>query len=72
MVRHLFAMNLGEVMQMVDTYRRSQGCLSISVADGLMFDGAPVTSNDAIASIKRWGACDGSDDDLRQRDEGNG
>ena len=59
----LFAMNSkGEVEpQMVDTHTVAADGLSIDfkLRDGLMFhDGAPVTSNDVIASIKRWGAKD--------------
>ena len=59
----LFAMNSkGEVKpQMVDTHTVAADGLSIDfkLRDGLMFhDGAPVTSNDVIASIKRWGAKD--------------
>ena len=50
----------GEVKpQMVDTHTVAADGLSIDfkLRDGLMFhDGAPVTSNDVIASIKRWGA----------------
>ena len=59
----LFAMNSkGEVKpQMVDMHTVAADGLSIDfkLRDGLMFhDGAPVTSNDVIASIKRWGAKD--------------
>src|SRR3979490_3212455 len=49
-------------MQMVGKYEVSPDRLTYTFAlrDGLKFhDGAPVTSEDCIASIKRWGANDG-------------
>ena len=48
--------------QMVDKWSVSPDKLtySFTLRDGLKFhDGAPVTSEDCIASIKRWGAVDG-------------
>ncbi len=59
----LFAMNTkGEVMpQMVDTYNVSEDGLTynFTLRDGLMFhDDQPVTSEDVVASIQRWGAKD--------------
>ena len=59
----LFAMDAnGEIKpQMVDTYSVSDDKLTwtFTLRDGLLFhDGAPVTSDDCIASIKRWGAQD--------------
>jgi peptide/nickel transport system substrate-binding protein len=59
----LFAMNSdGEVQpQMVDSYTVSDDKLSynFTLRDGLMFhDGTPVTAEDAVASIKRWGTRD--------------
>lgn len=48
--------------QMVDKYEISPDRLiyTFTLRDGLKFhDGSPVTSRDAIASIKRWGAKDG-------------
>ena len=48
--------------QMVDHYEVSPDKLTytFTLRDGLKFhDGAPVTSADCIASIKRWGAVDG-------------
>ncbi|KAB2919389.1 MAG: ABC transporter substrate-binding protein [Hyphomicrobiaceae bacterium] len=47
--------------QMVDTYTVSDDKLvyTFKLRDGLKFhDGAPVTANDVIASLKRWGARD--------------
>ncbi len=47
--------------QMVDTWKVSDDRLTytFTLRDGLKFhDGAPVTSEDCIASIKRWGARD--------------
>jgi len=59
----LFAMNSkGEVKpQMIDKYSVSDDgkTYSFSLRSGLKFhDGAPVTSEDVIASVKRWGAKD--------------
>ena len=59
----LFAMNTkGEVMpQMVDSFEISDDGLvyDFTLRDGLMFhDDQPVTSEDVIASIQRWGAKD--------------
>nr|WP_158818250.1 ABC transporter substrate-binding protein [Methylocapsa sp. S129] len=59
----LFAMDAkGDIKpQMVDTYSVSADNLTwtFTLRDGLLFhDGAPVTSEDCIASIKRWGARD--------------
>ncbi len=48
--------------QMVDSYETSEDGLTwtFTLRDGLKFhDGAPVTSEDCIASLKRWGARDG-------------
>ena len=48
--------------QMVDTWETSDDGMTwtFTLRDGLMFhDGAPVTSDDVIASLKRWGARDG-------------
>jgi len=48
--------------QMVDTWETSDDGMTwtFTLRDGLMFhDGAPVTSEDVIASLKRWGARDG-------------
>jgi peptide/nickel transport system substrate-binding protein len=60
----LFAMNEEFVPQpqMVDTYEVSDDKLTwtFKLRDGLKFhDGADVTSEDVIASLKRWGARDG-------------
>jgi peptide/nickel transport system substrate-binding protein len=59
----LFAMDAnGDIKpQMVDSYSVSADNLTwtFTLRDGLLFhDGAPVTSEDCIASIKRWGAKD--------------
>jgi peptide/nickel transport system substrate-binding protein len=59
----LFAMNTkGEIKpQMVEELKVSDDGLTydFTLRDGLLFhDGAPVTSKDVIASIKRWGAKD--------------
>jgi peptide/nickel transport system substrate-binding protein len=59
----LFAMDeKGEIRpQMVDTYEVSADKLvySFTLRDGLVWhDGAPVTAEDCIASIKRWAARD--------------
>jgi peptide/nickel transport system substrate-binding protein len=59
----LFAMDAnGQIQpQMVNTYSVSADKLTwtFTLRDGLVFhDGAPVTSDDCIASIKRWGARD--------------
>ena len=59
----LFAMDAnGQIQpQMVDAYSVSADKLTwtFTLRDGLVFhDGAPVTSDDCIASIKRWGARD--------------
>jgi peptide/nickel transport system substrate-binding protein len=59
----LFAMDAnGDIKpQMVDSYSVSADNLTwtFTLRDGLLFhDGAPVTSDDCIASIKRWGAKD--------------
>ena len=60
----LFALDdKGEVKpQMIEKYDVSADKLSytFTLRDGLLWhDGAPVTSEDCIASIKRWGAKDG-------------
>ena len=73
----LFAMDAeGQIKpQMVDTYSVSPDNLTwtFTLRDGLLFhDGAPVTSDDCIASIKRWGAKDAMGQTLmivRQGDE---
>jgi peptide/nickel transport system substrate-binding protein len=59
----LFAMDAkGEIQpQMVDKYSVSADKLTwtFTLRDGLLFhDGAPVTAEDCIASIKRWGGRD--------------
>src|ERR1044072_7865505 len=59
----LFAMDeKGEIKpQMVEKYTESADKLSFvfTLRDGLLWhDGAPVTSEDCIASIKRWAARD--------------
>src|SRR5262245_35395311 len=59
----LFAMDeKGEIRpQMVDKYDVSADKLTytFTLRDGLLWhDGAPVTAEDCIASIKRWGARD--------------
>src|SRR5499426_3722871 len=59
----LFAMDAkGEIKpQMVDRYEVSKDGLTytMTLRDGLMWhDGAPVTSEDCVASIKRWAAKD--------------
>jgi peptide/nickel transport system substrate-binding protein len=59
----LFAMDAkGEVRpQMVDRYEvsRDQLTYTLTLREGLLWhDGQPVTSEDCIASIKRWGAKD--------------
>jgi peptide/nickel transport system substrate-binding protein len=59
----LFAMDAqGAVQpQMIDTYEVSPDQLTytLTLRDGLLWhDGTPVTSDDCIASIKRWGAKD--------------
>jgi peptide/nickel transport system substrate-binding protein len=59
----LFALdeNLDVQPQMVDTYEVSDDNLTytFTLRDGLLWhDGAPVTSEDAIASIERWGEKD--------------
>ena len=59
----LFAMDAkGEIKpQMVDRYEVSKDGLTYTMAlrDGLMWhDGTPVTSEDCVASIKRWAAKD--------------
>jgi len=59
----LFAMDTkGEIQpQMIDTYKVSDDGLTydFKLRDGMTFhDGSPVTSNDVIASLKRWGAND--------------
>ena len=59
----LFAMDAkGEIQpQMVDKYEVSPDQLTytLTLRDGLLWhDGTPVTSEDCIASIKRWGAKD--------------
>jgi peptide/nickel transport system substrate-binding protein len=59
----LFALDqdLNVQPQMVDTYQVSDDNLTytFTLRDGLLWhDGAPVTSEDAIASIQRWGAKD--------------
>src|SRR5262245_31307982 len=49
--------------QMVDTYTISDDrkTYTFTLRSGLKFhDGSPVTSKDVIASLKRWGARDGS------------
>lgn len=60
----LFAMdeNFEPQPQMVDTWESSEDGLTwtFTLRDGLSFhDGAPVTSEDVIASLERWGARDG-------------
>ncbi len=60
----LFAMdeNMQPQPQMVDNWETSDDGLTwtFTLRDGLKFhDGAPVTSEDVIASLKRWGARDG-------------
>ncbi|KIT15039.1 ABC transporter substrate-binding protein [Jannaschia aquimarina] len=60
----LFAMdeNFEVQPQMVDTWTESEDGLTweFTLRDGLTFhDGAPVTSEDVIASLERWGARDG-------------
>ena len=59
----LFAMDAkGEIKpQMVDKYEvsKDQKTYTISLRDGLLWhDGAPVTAEDCVASIKRWAAKD--------------
>jgi peptide/nickel transport system substrate-binding protein len=59
----LFGMNnKGKIkLQMLESHRVSADGLThdFTLRDGLLFhDGAPVTSNDVIASLKRWGAKD--------------
>src|SRR5215510_15945210 len=59
----LFAMDAkGEIRpQMVDRYEVSKDALTytMTLRDGLMWhDGTPVTSEDCVASIKRWAAKD--------------
>lgn len=59
----LFALDAnGEVQpQMVDTVTRSDDGLTVTITlrDGLSWhDGAPVTADDTVASIKRWGGKD--------------
>jgi peptide/nickel transport system substrate-binding protein len=57
----LFAMDeKGEIKpQMVDTYDRDKLTFTFTLRDGLIWhDGAPVTAEDCIASIKRWAAKD--------------
>jgi peptide/nickel transport system substrate-binding protein len=59
----LFALdgNLRLQPQMVDKYTVSKDAMkySFTLRDGLKFhDGAPVTAEDCVASIKRWGARD--------------
>lgn len=60
----LFSMNEDFVVQpqMADTYTVSDDGLvyAITLRDGLTFhDGSPVTAEDAVASIVRWGKVDG-------------
>jgi len=60
----LFAMdeNLQPQPQMVDTWEVSEDQLTytFTLRDGLMFhDDTPVTSDDVVASLSRWGARDG-------------
>ncbi|MBV8393280.1 MAG: ABC transporter substrate-binding protein [Alphaproteobacteria bacterium] len=55
--------------QMVDTWKVSDDKLtySFTLRDGLKFhDGAPVTAEDCVASIKRWGAKDAMGQKLLQ------
>src|SRR5213593_4273428 len=59
----LFAMDAkGEIKpQMVDKYEvsRDQLTYTLTLRDGLVWhDGKPVTAEDCVASIKRWGAKD--------------
>jgi len=59
----LFAMDTkGEIQpQMIDTFKVSDDGMTydFKLRDGMTFhDGAPVTSADVIASLKRWGAKD--------------
>ncbi len=45
--------------QMVDTVTRSEDgmMVTLTLRDGLMWhDGAPVTAEDCVASLKRWAA----------------
>ncbi|QIE56740.1 ABC transporter substrate-binding protein [Pikeienuella piscinae] len=53
----------GEIQpQMVDTWDASEDGLTwtFTLRDGLLWhDGAPVTAEDCVASLKRWGARDG-------------
>jgi peptide/nickel transport system substrate-binding protein len=61
--------NLKVQPQMVDTWTVSDDKLTytFTLRDGLKFhDGAPVTSEDCIASIKRWGAKDAMGQKLMQ------
>lgn len=56
--------------QMVDSYTTSPDGLTwkFTLRDGLMFhDNQPVTSDDVIASIKRWGVRDNSGQQLMSR-----
>jgi len=60
----LFALdeNLEVQPQMVDTYEVSDDAMTytFTLREGMTFhDGAPVTAEDAVASIRRWGARDG-------------
>ena len=58
--------------QMVDTWETSADgkIWSFTLRDGLKFhDGAPVTSTDVIASLKRWGARDGMGQKLMEQME---
>jgi peptide/nickel transport system substrate-binding protein len=59
--------------QMVDTYWVSDDGLTYTfvLRDGLLWhDGAPVTSEDCVASIKRWGARDSMGQTLMRLAEG--
>lgn len=58
--------------QMVDTWTQSEDGLTweFTLRDGLTFhDGAPVTSEDVIASLERWGARDGMGQQLMSATE---
>jgi peptide/nickel transport system substrate-binding protein len=68
----LFAMdeNFKPQPQMVDTWETSSDgkVWTFKLRDGLKFhDGAPVTSTDVIASLKRWGARDGMGQKLMEQ-----
>src|SRR3546814_6997201 len=57
--------------QMVDTWTVSddEKTWSFKLRDGLKFhDGAPVTAEDCVASLKRWGQRDGMGQQLRSEE----